>query len=135
MHDRAGEFVTAFVPEVLRHFGDKHQRVLLVSHAATVIALARMLVGNREMPFRAGCCTITTMRKKQGAEKEVGGWEVIVLGTGDHLKEGVQRDWGFEDIELDKGEVVRDSGIPGTQDEADYPCGLHLPESAGAARM
>ncbi|KAI0322725.1 histidine phosphatase superfamily [Amylostereum chailletii] len=133
VHDRAAGFVEAFVPEVQRRFGDAHKRVLLVSHAATVITLARALLDDRTMPLRIACCSLTTLNKKAKAEKEVGGWEVAVLAGGVHLKEGLQRDWGFEDIEIADGEVIRDHGVPGTEDEIDFPVGLHLPEIS--ARM
>lgn len=144
VHDRSDAFLEALVPEVERRFpaaaaaegkgAGGHQRILLCSHAATVIALARELVGDRNMPLRIACCSLTHVKRKEGAEKVVGGWEAKLLGGGDHLKEGCQRDWGFEDIEIENGEVVSDKGVPGTEDEVDEPVGLVL-KGEHVARM
>ena len=115
MHDRAAGFVSAFVPEVPRRLprdgGGGPARVLLVSHAATVIALARALVGDRALPLRIACCSLTRVERKAGVVDGVqpieGAWEARLLGDGSHLKDGNQRDWGFEDIEIADGQVRR----------------------------
>lgn len=135
VHDRCGAFLGALVPEVERRFPAApapeekeggHRRILLCSHAATVIALARELVGDRSLPLRIACCSLTQVKRKEGAGEVLGGWEAQVLGGGEHLKDGCQRDWGFEDIEIANGEVVSDSGVPGTEGEVDEPVGLQL---------
>ncbi|KAI0307729.1 histidine phosphatase superfamily [Multifurca ochricompacta] len=131
VHDRLAGFLTVFVPEVQRRFAGVHKRILLVSHAATVIALTRELVGNRSLSFRAACCSLTTLDRKVGgsAQRTVAGdWTVRVLGDGSHLKDGPQRDWGFEDIEIADGEVVNDHGVPGTENEKDEPVGSQILE-------
>ena len=76
-----------------------------MSHAATVIGLARALCGNRELPFRAGCASITHAKRKSEGKEVVGGFEIVMLGSGKHLKDGLQRDWGFEDIQIADGKV------------------------------
>jgi broad specificity phosphatase PhoE len=104
LHARAVDFMRAFVPEAARRFPDA-RRVLLCSHAATVITLARALLGDPALPFRAGCCSLTHVIRRAGAEDVVGGWEAVLVGSGAHLKEGVQRDWGLEDIHIADGKV------------------------------
>lgn len=82
----------------------------MVSHAATTIALVRSLTGDREMPMKVGCCSITELDKGEDLEKDrlkevIGVWKPIMLVSGDHLKGGSSREWGFEDIEVEKGRV------------------------------
>jgi len=45
--------------------GVGHERILLVSHAGTTIALARALTGDAalERGMRVGCCTLTTLQR------------------------------------------------------------------------
>ena len=125
-HDRAGQALNALVQEVERKFPDKHQRILLVSHAATAIALARELVGNRELPLRVGCCTLSEFKRKSDVTEFIGGWEAKRLADGSHLKEGASRDWGFEDIIIENGKVIDDQGQPGTENEVDEPVGCQV---------
>ena len=105
VHDRAGATLSTLVPVVETRFEGKHKRVLLVSHAATVIALARELMGDREMPLRVGTCTLTDMRRKTSGSSVVGGWEMVKAADGAHLNEGSLRDWGFEDSVFVDGQV------------------------------
>ena len=45
--------------------GVGHERILLVSHAGTIIALTRVLTGDEgiERGMRVGCCTLTTLQR------------------------------------------------------------------------
>jgi transcription factor C subunit 7 len=104
VHDRTAGFLEAFVPEVEHRMPTTHSRILLVGHAATVIALTRELLGDRDLPLRVGCCTLTELKRKIGAEV-LSGWTVKALASGDHLRDGVQRDWGFDDVEIASGKV------------------------------
>jgi len=131
LHDRVAGFLAVFVPEVQRRFAGTHRRILLVSHAATVIALARELVGERSLSFRAACCSLSVLDRKVGDAAQlavVGGWTARVLGDGSHLKDGPQRDWGFEDIQIADGKVINDHGVPGTENEKDEPVGSQIIE-------
>jgi len=79
---------------------------VLVSHAATIIALVRSLLGERNLPVRVGCCSISEFVKKEREDwRVIGGWEVKRLADGAHLQDGASRDWGFEDIEIANGKV------------------------------
>lgn len=105
VHDRASGLMRALVPHIERKFGGQHKRVLLVSHAATVIALTRGLLADGEMPLKVGCCTVTELARKPGETEVLGGWDVKRLADGSHLKEGVQREWGFENAIIRDGKV------------------------------
>jgi len=131
LHDRIAGFLTVFLPEVQRRFSGAHKRILLVSHAATVIALAQELVGERSLSFRAACCSLSVLDRKVGDAAQlaaVGGWTARVLSDGSHLKDGAQRDWGFEDIQIADGKVINDRGVPGTENEKDEPVGSQIIE-------
>lgn len=115
VHDRARGFLTVLIPEVQRRFGGHHKRILLVSHAATIIVLARELTGNRNLSFRVACCSLTVLDHKVAPASEgdsppptvVGSWTARSLGVGDYLKDGLLRAWGFEDAVITDGGEVR----------------------------
>jgi len=125
-HDRVGGMLESLIPEIDRRFMGKHKRILLVSHAATIIAVIHELLGIRDLPLRVGCCSLSTMKRREGAEKIVGGWKAVRVADGQHMKDGATRDWGFEDIVIADGKVVNDNGQPGTEEEKDEPVGLQL---------
>jgi len=123
-HERANGCLSALIPEVDRRFAGQHKRILLVSHAATTIALTRELVGDRALAVRVGCCTLTELARQRDSSKAVGGWEIKRLADGSHLKDGSLRDWGFEDVVVTNGKVVEDPGSSGTEQDVDEPTGL-----------
>jgi transcription factor C subunit 7 len=104
-HDRTEDLLKALVPEVESRFNDKHKRILLVSHAATIIAVNHALLGDRSVPMRIGCCSLTEFQRRASAQDVVGGWDMLRLGDGSYMKEGATRDWGFEDIVVEDGKV------------------------------
>ena len=104
LHHRMAEFMEAFLLEVKRRLpAGKHTRILLISHTAPTVGLVRHLLGDRELPFRPGCCSLTEI-----VPKKDGGWEAKMLGSGAHLSEALSdwRQWGFEDLEADYGKVA-----------------------------
>lgn len=111
LHDRLAGFLSVLIPEVQRRFAGAHKRILLVSHAATVAALAHELVGDRNLSFRVACCSLTVLDRKDAVAGEstqrtaIGDWRVRLLGDGRHLKDGPQRAWGFMDAPISEGEV------------------------------
>ncbi|KAI5119992.1 hypothetical protein M0805_004435 [Coniferiporia weirii] len=113
----------------------QHKRVLLVSHAAIVIALIRGLIDDRELPLRVGRCSLTVLRRKKGREGVKGAYEHIKLASGDHLREGASRDWGFEDIVVKDGKVVEDIGVPGTEHEEDHTVGSQVSDLEQRSKM
>ncbi|GJE86070.1 histidine phosphatase family protein [Phanerochaete sordida] len=135
VHDRTEGVLATVIPELERRFEGKHKRILLVSHAATIIALTRALAGDREKPMRIACCSLTTFQRDSPGQAPLDGWKLLSLGDGSHLKDGATRDWGFEDIVIADGKVVNDLGQPGTESEADEPVGPQLPAGELPARM
>jgi len=123
IHTRIDGFLGDFIPEIKRRYPEKHSRILLVSHAATVIALARSLLGDRDLPLRVGCCSISEFTYTRTG---IPSWAAARLADGSHLKDGAARDWGFEDIETERGRVVNDPGVSGTEDEGDEPTGSQI---------
>ncbi|KAI6136671.1 histidine phosphatase superfamily [Pisolithus sp. B1] len=115
VHARVNGLLELLVPEVESRFSDKHKCILLVSHAATVIALCRGLLAQPDMPLRVGCCSLSTFTRKPGA-----------IG----ILDGMARDWGFEDIQISNGKVINDIGIPGTEYLADDTCGPQIQRSS-----
>lgn len=144
LYTRAEEFLKAFVERVeSKGVGGGHERVLLVSHAATVIALAQALLQDDSIgrTLRVGCCTLTIFDHK-GTTTEDG----TVLGSsiwqprgelafGNFLTNGIERDWGMEDIDAVNGVVVEDHGVPGTEGEEDVVPGVQPWKAGGTARM
>ena len=120
LHDRLAGCLTVLVPEVQRRFAGAHKRILLVSHAAAIIALVHELIGDRSLSLRVACCSLTVLdRNKETAAATaagdeargavVGGWTAILLAGGEHLKDGLKRAWGFPDVPIADGKV---SGRP-----------------------
>lgn len=89
-----------FIPAVEAKWPE-HKRILLVSHAATVITIVRALGDDRKIPVRVGCCSLSEADKKAGGS----GWDLVKIADGAHLEKGASRDWGFEDIEIAHGKV------------------------------
>ena len=166
LHDRLAGCLTVLVPEVQRRFAGAHKRILLVSHAAAIIALVHELIGDRSLSLRVACCSLTVLDRNKdttaaGSEGDsargavVGGWTAILLAGGEHLKDGLQRAWGFPDVPIADGKVsgrpsrlriswecgfgltlirlaflqiVYDRGEQGTENEEDEPVGSQVIE-------
>ncbi|KAF8807447.1 phosphoglycerate mutase-like protein [Phlegmacium glaucopus] len=129
VHNRIDTFALAFLPALERRLpGEQHRRLLLVTHAATAIALVRTFVGDRRLQMRAGCCTLSVLERKRNVNSAlvIGGWKAQKISYGDHLTGGVAREWGFEDVEVEEGRVVDDPGMPGSENELDEPIGLQV---------
>ncbi|KJA29196.1 hypothetical protein HYPSUDRAFT_50685 [Hypholoma sublateritium FD-334 SS-4] len=130
LHVRIDAFLRAFRPALAARVpAERRRRLLFVTHAATTIALVRTLVGDAQLHMKVGCCSLTELDRRERADRSdrlVGAWTPVALAAGDHLKGGISREWGFEDIEVEKGRVVEDPGVPGTEHERDEPIGLQL---------
>jgi len=106
VHERCRGFLRAFMPRAEQLVDGTHKKILLVSHAAVVIALARELMGDRSLSLRVACCSLTTLvRMPEHAQQTIGMWRSRGLAKGNFLKGGLERDWGFEDIELNDHKV------------------------------
>ena len=113
-------------------FEDKHKKILLVGHAASVITLSRSLLGDDDAPIRVGCCSVTTFKRRESTDDVIKGWDLKGLAEAYFLTNGVERDWGFADIEVEAGKVVMDLGVVGTEEEIDNSEGLQIEPSQSA---
>jgi len=113
IHDRTDGCISVFIPHVERLY-PQHKVIMLVSHAAPIIALIRSLHGDRKLPVRVGCFSLTELMRKEGGDlKVIGGWEVKKLADGSHLEGGALRDWGFEDMtDVARGQVIIAKKLP-----------------------
>lgn len=106
----------------------EHKNVLMVAHAASVIALVRVLTGEWDMPLRVGCCSLSLLvpmrdglsSNEPSASNSLiqgntrpGAWSLFLPADASFLPNGSERDWGFADIEVAHGEVVHDNGEGG----------------------
>jgi transcription factor C subunit 7 len=107
VHDRVAGFLEVFFPELERRQLQRHSHILFVTHAATAIVLVRELLGNRSLPLRVGCCSLTVMTRKKDTSNVVGSWNALTVSDGTHLRNGTSREWGFDDIEIDNGQVCQ----------------------------
>jgi transcription factor C subunit 7 len=112
VHQRAADFLQLFIITLEQRWPGIHKQVVLMSHAATVIALARALTSDRNLSLRVGCCSVTELVRPADAKRILGGWEARRLNDGTFLKDGTGRDWGFEDIEIADGKVSTLISIP-----------------------
>jgi len=62
--------------------------------------------------MKVGCCSLTELEKREDSERDhgseqqvIGVWRPILVASGDHLKGGSSREWGFEDVEVEEGRV------------------------------
>jgi len=126
--DRADGYLSVFIPHLERVY-PQHKVIMLVTHAATTIALTKSLLGDRNLPVRVGCCSLGEFVKKKGEDWNViGGWEAKRVADGAHLQDGASREWGFEDIEVADGKVVEHEGEAKFSTEEDQPVGSQVPD-------
>lgn len=103
--ERTKKFWAAFVPA----FEKKHPkvtRILIVTHAASKIALGMSLMGfasvyddlnfEGEKRIRSGACSLDKYQKKSGT------WSMVQNGRTDFLKDGEEMNWNF-DVKVEAG--------------------------------
>ncbi|KAL7418617.1 hypothetical protein Q5752_007075 [Cryptotrichosporon argae] len=122
LKDRCDTFVEAFVKRVEAEHPDV-KTVLILAHAATVIALGRALVGDDEHDVQTPTASVSLYRRKrsvaQGASA-LGAWDHVINGQTSHLPAGAEVNWSFSEVIFQpNGEVVTDSGdqLPFTPDD------------------
>ncbi|KAJ3935358.1 MAG: phosphoglycerate mutase-like protein [Lentinula lateritia] len=95
--ERMSTFLSWFIPKVESTLSPaKHERILLVTHAAPVIALVRNLLHETESRVKPGCCSISEFERNLDSESEESEWVPIRIGDCAHVS-GDIREWGFED--------------------------------------
>jgi transcription factor C subunit 7 len=109
VHSRAAATLEAILSQLERLAPNRHSRIVLFTHAATAIALARGLLDDPHRPMRIGCCTLSVFQRAPDAPSDAllghGVWHAESIGDGSYLKEGALRDWGFEDVQIENGKV------------------------------
>ena len=108
VHDRVDTFALAFLPALEQGLPGKHQRLLIITHGATAIALVRTFVGDRGNKMKAGCCTLSVLERKANIDLGViiGGWKAQKISHADYLTEAIAREWGFDNAKMEQGKVI-----------------------------
>ncbi|KAJ3371837.1 hypothetical protein GGF31_002495 [Allomyces arbusculus] len=88
LHLRAVQFVRELLGN--EEVWARSDTVVLVTHAATAIALGRAIVGHRHA--RIHCATASTSKY---VESDDGQWQCLWNGRYDYLRSGAVRDWTF----------------------------------------
>lgn len=90
LHARTARFIAGLIARL-----DAEQpeidAVLLVTHAATKIALGRALLQDPERDIRTGTCSLDTYTRIPGSDK----WNPVRIGETDFLSKGEEMHWGF----------------------------------------
>lgn len=94
LHDRAADFLQLLLMHVDETYPEV-KTILLVSHAATVIALGRALMQDRNRDVRAGTCSLSCYTRRSGADAGVtegglGQWDCKLNGDCSFLTGGEQ---------------------------------------------
>lgn len=108
LHNRIDTLCTVFFDTLPNRLpSEQRKRLVMVTHAAPAIALVRSFVGDRDVNFRAGCCSISEVVRKADvrANSILGAYKAVTFASGAHLKQGSNREWGFDYVEVDKGRV------------------------------
>ncbi|KAL1408881.1 C6 zinc cluster transcription factor-like protein [Vanrija albida] len=106
LHARAALWADAFVG---RMEAEGVRSVAVVSHAAVVIALGRVLTGDDSLQVSAACAATSLYRRRPGTLGRAGDWERVYDGRADYLPNGAERDWSWEQVgieTLDDGDAV-----------------------------
>jgi transcription factor C subunit 7 len=69
--------------------------VLITTHAAPKIALARALVGDRNLSVRTGTCSLDKFVLPDDKVGEPGDWEMVENGSTHYLSGGEEMHWSF----------------------------------------
>ncbi|KAJ3750331.1 histidine phosphatase superfamily [Lentinula detonsa] len=95
--DRMSTFLSRFIPQVETTLSpEKHERILIVTHAAPVIALVRNLLRETESRVKPGCCSISEFERNSYSDSKEVEWSPKRVGDCAHVS-GDIREWGFED--------------------------------------
>ncbi|CAN6674888.1 transcription factor tau 55 kDa subunit [Trichomonascus vanleenenianus] len=94
IHERCIETVRRLVSELRNE--PEIKTILIVTHAASKIALGRALVGDRNFEVRTGTCSIDKYVMKPDSEGEPGEWTCEYTGKTDFLPRGEEMHWSFD---------------------------------------
>ncbi|EFA84778.1 hypothetical protein PPL_01770 [Heterostelium album PN500] len=79
------------------YFSEKfeNQTYIIVTHAATLIAICRSIINDTTYPFRSGVCSLTKFVESKTAINPDDKWTVEFTGEVSYLKKGEQFHWTF----------------------------------------
>ncbi|KAK9480600.1 phosphoglycerate mutase-like protein [Lipomyces japonicus] len=125
LHDRAATALAQLISTINQTKTDV-KTLLICSHAATIIALGRALVGDDTVEIRTGTCSISVYESAAGDDnndnnnnnntatttttttttnyynnKGLGKWKFVANGYTAHLTNGEERHWSFEQGQYD----------------------------------
>lgn len=66
-----------------------YRSILVVSHAATIIALGRAVMDDTSFNLRTGCCALSQFARSPTSKH----WECTKNGDASHLERGEERHW------------------------------------------
>jgi transcription factor C subunit 7 len=95
LHVRSAIAMKRLLDDLRRNAPDV-RTVLIMTHAATKIALGRALTKNIKLDVRTGTCSVDKYSAKQNGQ--LGQWEMEFTGKTDFLSKGEEMHWTFANI-------------------------------------
>ncbi|KAK4052251.1 C6 zinc cluster transcription factor-like protein [Microbotryomycetes sp. JL221] len=112
IHDRAKQVLTEIVRKFDNVEGVKH--LVIVSHAATGIAMSRALANDKDLQVQSATCSVSAFKRKSSNKVDerggLGSWERVLNGDTSFLSRGEERHWDFSFIEAYEEDGVLDDG-------------------------
>eukprot|EP01098_Paradermamoeba_levis_P005056 TRINITY_DN2149_c0_g2_i1.p1 TRINITY_DN2149_c0_g2~~TRINITY_DN2149_c0_g2_i1.p1 ORF type:complete len:357 (+),score=80.58 TRINITY_DN2149_c0_g2_i1:141-1073(+) len=98
LHRRCELFVNAFEADLEQRLAegnhhDEEHNILMVSHAATIIALSRSFLRDLDLRLEPGTCSLTRLSKEVGEAE----WKLDEACEASFLHTGAHRTWGFDE--------------------------------------
>ncbi|SGY95317.1 BQ5605_C036g11486 [Microbotryum silenes-dioicae] len=112
LHERTTQVLTLLFNHI-NSSPDPPKTIILFTHAATLIALGRTLIDDRECFVKAATCSVSRYELVKGKQKErdgLGRWEIKMNGETSFLKGGEERHWDFSFVEAYEEDGVLEDG-------------------------
>ncbi|KAN0031092.1 hypothetical protein ACTA71_004064 [Dictyostelium dimigraforme] len=93
LHDRT----KIAVDQIIEKYRDDGP-IIIVSHAATMIALGRGILNDNKAPLRSGVCSLSKFNLNTTNNK----WELEYTGKADYMEDGEQSHWTFKRPVIEK---------------------------------
>ncbi|KAL7275177.1 C6 zinc cluster transcription factor-like protein [Rhizina undulata] len=146
IHDRTAYALAKIISDIDKEWAETGQgpkAILLVTHAATKIAIGRALTGSEDLSVRTGTCSLSTYRRRTATPPTValpppsgsdhipdtnwrgngvgGGWDLLKNGDCSFLRDGEERHWEFNGEESWDFPLVKEgqTGFEGSLASAD----------------
>ncbi|SCZ91517.1 BZ3500_MvSof-1268-A1-R1_Chr1-2g01461 [Microbotryum saponariae] len=112
LHERTTQVLTLLINHI-NSSPDPPKTIILFTHAATLIALGRTLIDDRECFVKAATCSVSRYELVKGKQKErdgLGRWEIKMNGDTSFLKGGEERHWDFSFVEAYEEDGILEDG-------------------------